>query len=147
MTDRKANMPKWIMIYGGLLVIVGLGSGMIGLLAPSEFFNDFPNFSEWAEISFVTNAWGIRNIAMAIAMIIALWLRTPTVIAAVFSMRFLTELGDLLNSIITGHGIMGSSLIVFIIVWILLCSVPEFLAARWGFKTAAKRKAREGAEG
>lgn len=32
MTDRKIDVPKWIMIYDSLLVIVGLGSGMIGLL-------------------------------------------------------------------------------------------------------------------
>ena len=140
MTPTEHKVPKWIMIYGSLLVLVGLGSGLLGIFAPTQFFNDFPNVTNWNDLDFVTNAWGIRNVAMAIAMIVVLWLRSPAAIAAVFSMRFLTELGDLLNSVVTGHGIVGSSLIIFIIVWILLCSIPEALAALWGFRAAAKER-------
>lgn len=140
MTPTEHKVPKWIMIYGSLLVLVGLGSGLLGIFAPTQFFNDFPNVTNWNDFDFVTNAWGIRNVAMAIAMIVVLWLRSPAAIAAVFSMRFLTELGDLLNSVVTGHGIVGSSLIIFIIVWILLCSIPEALAALWGFRAAAKER-------
>lgn len=140
MTPTKHKVPKWIMIYGSLLVLVGLGSGLLGIFAPTQFFSDFPNVTNWNDFDFVTNAWGIRNVAMAIAMIVVLWLRSPAAIAAVFSMRFLTELGDLLNSVVTGHGIVGSSLITFIIVWILLCSIPEALAALWGFRAVAKER-------
>ena len=138
MTQQKYDVPKWILIYGSLLVVIGIGSGLLGLIAPTKFFNDFPGFANWGEIDFVTNAWGIRNVAMAIAMILVLWLRSPSAIAVIFSMRFFTELGDLINSIVTGHGIMGPSLIIFTAVWILLCSVPEALAALWGFRTAKR---------
>lgn len=132
------DIPRWIFFFGLLLAAIGIISGLLGVIAPTMFFSDFPNFDQWNEISFVTTGWGIRNLAMGAAMIIALWLRMPSAIGAVFSMRFLTELGDLINTLITGHGSMGQSLFVVAAVWILVFLVPEALAARWGISNALR---------
>lgn len=129
------DVPKWIIYFGYLLATIGIISGLLGLFSPTMFFSDFPNFIEWNEIPYVTTGWGIRNLAMGVAMVIVLWLKAPSAIGAIFSMRFLTELGDLLNTLATGHGSMGQPLMLVAAVWILVFLVPEALAARWGMVT------------
>lgn len=104
-------------------------------------FNDFPEFTNWTDISYVTTGWGIRNLAMAGAMILALWLKTPSAIGVVFTMGFLTEAGDLINTLVTGHGSMGAPLIVVVIAWIVVFLIPEVLAARWGITRVLVNKA------
>jgi len=133
-------LPKWIFYFGCLLVVIGLVSGLLGVVSPTTFFSDFPDFAGWTEISYVTTGWGIRNLAMGVAMIVALWLKLPSAIGVVFSMRFLTELGDLLNTLATGHGSMGASLVIVAAVWIVVILIPEALAARWGITRALKVK-------
>lgn len=135
-TQLSTELPAWIFFFGCLLTLVGLGAGILGLVAPTAFFSDFPKFSQWGDISYVTTGWGIRNLGMALAMIIALWLKLPGAIGAVFSMRFLTESGDLLNTLFTGHGSMNAPLIMVAVLWIALFLIPEALAARWGLTTA-----------
>lgn len=133
MTETE-KFPKWILVLGCILTIIGGGAGILGILSPTTFFSDFPQFTQWNEISYVTTGWGIRNIGMALAMILALWIKSPGVIAVVFSMRFVTETGDLLNALLSGHGTMGLPLIALALVWTILFLIPEALAARWGFK-------------
>ena len=134
------EMPKWIFYFGCLLAVIGITAGLLGIFSPTTFFNDFPNFSQWGDISFVTTGWGIRNLGMGVAMILALWLKMPSAIGIVFAMRFFTELGDLLNSLFTGHGSMDLPLLLLAAGWIILFLVPEALAARWGITTALKSK-------
>jgi hypothetical protein len=130
--NNADDLPKWIFYFGLLLAIIGGGAGLLGIFSPTAFFSDFPEFSGWAEISYVTTGWGIRNLAMCAAMLFALWIKAPSVIGLVFSMRFLTEAGDLLNTLVTGHGSMDTSLGVVAVVWIVVFLIPEVLAARWG---------------
>ncbi len=130
---RENELPKWIFILGCFLVVFGGVSGVLGIVNPILFFNDFPSIESWRDVSFITNSWGIRNLAMAVALIIALWLKTPSVIVAVFSMRFFNELGDLINVLISGHGSFGVPLMFLLIGWVLFFLIPEALAVRWGF--------------
>ena len=135
-TKGSNGLPQWIFYFGCLLAIIGIVAGLLGVVTPIKFFNDFPDFTQWTEISYVTTGWGIRNLAMGAAMLLALWLRTPSTIGVVFSMRFLTELGDLLNTLATGHGSMGMPLGLVAAVWIVVFLLPEALAARWGIVNA-----------
>ena len=140
------HLPKWIFYFGCLLATIGITAGLLGIVSPTKFFSDFPNFTQWSEISYVTTGWGIRNLAMGSVMLLALWLRMPSAIAVVFSMRFLTELGDLFNTLATRHGSMGSPLSIVAVVWIVVFLIPEVLAARWGITRAInlKRQPRNG---
>lgn len=133
-------LPKWIIYFGCLLATIGIVAGFLGVISPTKFFNDFPNFTQWADISYVTTGWGIRNLAMGAAMLLALWLRMPSAIGMVFSMRFLTELGDLLNTLFTGHGSMGAPLAIVAVVWIVVFLIPETLAASWGLTRARHQR-------
>ncbi|MEM9092713.1 MAG: hypothetical protein AAGC93_28790 [Cyanobacteria bacterium P01_F01_bin.53] len=126
------TLPKWIFYFGCFLATLGIVAGVIGIISPTKFFSDFPNFTQWTEISYVTTGWGIRSLTMGIAMIFALWLRMPSAIGVVFSMRFLTETGDLLNTLATGHGSMGTPMAILTVVWIVVFLIPEALAIRWG---------------
>lgn len=134
------DLPSWIFYFGCLLAVIGGGAGLLGVLSPTMFFSDFPNFSAWSDISYVTTGWGIRNLAMCGAMLLALWLKTPSAIGVIFSMRFLTESGDLLNTLFTGHGSMGASLGLVALIWIVVFLIPEALAARWGLTRALGSK-------
>lgn len=136
----STELPKWVFFLGCLLSAVGMTAGMLGIFAPTVFFNDFPEFSQWDDIPYVTTGWGIRNLGMAVAMMIALWLNLPGAIGAVFSMRFFTEFGDLVNTLLTGHGSMDMPLFVLAVLWIALFLIPEALAARWGITTALSSK-------
>lgn len=147
MTTQKATasetthtLPKWIFFFGCLLVVIGMIAGLIGIVSPTQFFNDFPNFTQWPEIAYVTTGWGIRNLAMGAVMILTLWLKLPSMVALVFSMRFLTESGDLINSLVTGHGSLGLPLIALAAGWTILFLIPEALAAIWGFKKTFAQK-------
>jgi hypothetical protein len=131
--ETKATLPRWIIVWGVLLAAVGAVAGLLGILSPTAFFNDLPAFDRWADIAFVTTGWGVRNLAMAAAMVLVLVLRTPALVAAVFTMRFITEGGDLLNTLATGHGGLGLPTLALVVVWVALFLVPEALAARWGF--------------
>lgn len=102
------------------------------------FFSDFPGFDRWDEITFVTNTFGIRNLALSSGMIVALWLRQPARIAVVLAMRCLVELGDILNTVVTGHGNYGSPLVVLIGFGLILFIIPEGLAALWGIRNSRK---------
>lgn len=139
--SHSDKLPTWMFYFGCLLALIGGVAGLLGVISPTQFFNDFPGFSSWGEISYVTTGWGIRNLAMCVAMLLALWLRTPSAIGVVFSMRFLTEGGDLLNTLLTGHGSMGASLVVVAALWIGVFLIPEALAARWGLARAKVNRA------
>lgn len=134
--ETADKLPKWIVYFGCLLATIGIVAGLLGVFSPTRFFSDFDAFTQWSEISYVTTGWGIRNLAMGAVMLLALWLRMPSVIGAIFSMRFLTELGDLLNTLATSHGSMGMPLGVVATVWIVVFLIPEALAARWGLTRA-----------
>lgn len=127
-------IPKWIFFYGCFLAVISLGTGLIGLFAPTLFFSDFPGFDQWDEISFVTNTFGIRNLALSAGMVLALWLRQPAAIAVIFAMRCLVELGDILNTVVTGHGDYGAPLIALVLAGMVLFITPEGLAALWGIR-------------
>lgn len=139
-TAVSNHLPKWIFYFGCLLATIGIVAGLLGIVSPTKFFSDFPNFAKWSEISYVTTGWGIRNLAMGAVMLLALWLRMSSAIAVVFSMRFLTELGDLLNTLDTGHGSMGLPLGIVAAVWIVVFLIPEALAASWGITRAIALK-------
>lgn len=137
---KMNKTPKWIRYFGIFLGAFGVIVGTIGVVKPVLFFNDFPNFSQWQDIAYITTGWGVRSLAAGIAMFVALWLHSPSAIAAVFSMRFATELGDLVNTISTGHGTLGLSATSLSIVWVVLFLLPEAKAAHWGFKAALHDK-------
>lgn len=139
-TETSDNLPSWIFYFGCFLATIGIVAGLLGVISPTKFFSDFPDFTQWAEISYVTTGWGIRSLAMGAVMIFALWLRLPSAIAVVFSMRFMTELGDLLNTLTSGHGSMGLPLALVAVVWIVVFLVPEALALRWGLTRAIALK-------
>lgn len=132
-TQKISNsLPSWVFCYGCFLAILGIVAGLLGITSPTKFFSDFPNFTQWGEISYITASWGVRSLTMGVAMLIALWVKMPSAIGVVFSMRFLTEIGDLLNTLATGHGSMGLPLGVVAIVWVVVFLIPEALAVRWG---------------
>ena len=135
------QIPKWIVYFGTFLGAFGLVVGAIGIFNPVLFFNDFPAFTQWDDIAYITTGWGVRSFAAGVAMLIALKLGSPGGIAVVFCMRFVTELCDLINAVTTGHGTLGLSLAVLTAAWVVVFLLPEALAARWGFKAAcASRK-------
>lgn len=134
--ERIDKLPKWIFYFGFLLAVIGGVAGLLGVISPTAFFSDFPGFAFWGDISYVTTGWGIRNLAMAAAMLLALWLKTPSAVGVIFSMRFLTEASDLLNTLATGHGSMGAPLVLVAVLWVCLFLIPEAMAARWGITRA-----------
>lgn len=141
MTSKSHDkLPKWIFYFGCLLALIGGGAGLLGVISPTTFFNDFPSFTGWTDISYVTTGWGIRNLAMCGALLLALWLKTPSAIGVVFTMRFLTESGDLLNTLTTGHGSMGAPLVMVALLWTVVFLIPEALAAWWGISRAIALK-------
>ena len=127
-------IPKWIFFYGCVLAVISLGTGLIGLFAPTMFFSDFPDFDTWDEITFVTNTFGIRNLALSAGMVLALYLRQPAAIAIIFAIRCLVETGDILNTMVTGHGTNGLPVILLVVIGLALFIIPEALAAIWGVR-------------
>jgi hypothetical protein len=135
--------PKWILYFGIFLGAFGVIVGSIGVMKPVLFFNDFSDFTQWQDIAYITAGWGVRSLAAGVAMLVALRLGSPSAIATVFCMRFLTELGDLVNSISTGHGTLGLSLTSLSIFWVVAFLFPEAKAVHWGIKATLCKKRQE----
>ncbi|MEP3889496.1 MAG: hypothetical protein ABJN69_03455 [Hellea sp.] len=136
-TETKLGVPRWIIFFGTFLAIFGLATGLVGIFKPTLFFNDFPNFTQWDDISFITNSWGVRNIALAVGLGVAIWLRSAAAIGAVFAMRFVNETGDLLNILTSDHGSFGLPAAALAVGWVACFMVPEALAAKWGLSRAS----------
>lgn len=105
-----------IMALGGLLVAIGLATGVGGYLAPASVNAGLPTDSASAVATAQIRA--VRDVAMALTLGAALASRLPAVLSLAFLMRLLTESQDFLVGLFTGatNGVpIGAYVGVFVV--------------------------------
>ena len=85
----RNTIPLWILIYGGFIALYGVGAGLYGLSNPTPM-------SPGVGLDKLA-VWGLasRNVALGLAIALALWLRHPTALAVLFAALLLVDVIDL----------------------------------------------------
>lgn len=128
MTETSRDpIPRWILWYGaiimagfpfltGIMTLTGANLGVIAL-------------ADGSSIDTGLFKYAIRNIAAGVIMGIAVYMRSAAMLLVCFIMRFITEAGDLLDSLLFGD--MGTSGILgFVGLMIVFAFVPYTIGIR-----------------
>lgn len=123
----ESSIPKWIFWYGTIIMI-----GAPGIYAIMTFMG--PNLgmvtlSDGAEIDTGLFKYAVRNVAAAIITVYALYKRSAPMLLLVFIMRFITESGDLLDSLLFA-GLDAAGVISFVLIMVVVALVPYAIAIR-----------------
>lgn len=112
----KSQIPTWILVYGGIIGVFGLGAGLFGLYSPKPFAPDLAldRMAVWSNAS--------RNVALGVGICIALLLRNPSAIFVVFCTLFLVDSIDL-GARLVDHKSRGVAVSLFSVVPVLLFSL------------------------
>jgi hypothetical protein len=111
-------IPRWIYMYGGLLAVIGLAAGTAQYLVPSAAIPGLVVDSPADQ----STVWQLaaRSIAQAVALVVAIVLRSRVAIGVVFVMRAMTEFQDMLVALVTGVapappvGVLAVFLVAFV---------------------------------
>lgn len=128
MTTEKTNaIPKWILWYGAIIAAaVPFFLGTMTLLGPNL---GSVALADGSQIDTALFKYGLRNIAAAVAMAFAVYMRSAAMLLVVFIMRFMTEAGDLLDSVLFG-GLDTTSILAYAGLMIVVAYVPYTIAIR-----------------
>ena len=128
MTNYKTNaIPKWILWYGAIIAAaVAFVLGVMTLLGPDLGRVALADGSQTDTGLF---KYGLRNIAAAVAMAFAVYMRAAAMLLVVFIMRFITEAGDLLDSLLFG-GLDITSILAYTALMVVVACVPYTIAIR-----------------
>lgn len=123
----EGSIPKWIFWYGIIIMI-----GAPGIYAIMTFMG--PNLgmvtlADGAEIDTGLFKYAVRNLAAAIITVYALYKRSAPMLLLVFIMRFITESGDLLDSLLFA-GLDTAGVISFVLIMVVVALVPYAIAIR-----------------
>ncbi len=112
--NKLNSIPRWIYYYGIFNALATLGFGIM------FYINSNPTIQN--DLSWFA---GGRNIAIFVVFLIALLRRDKTLLFAGFVLRFVVDLGDMLNSYLAGEFFAGLTFLPLftipqaICVWIL----------------------------
>lgn len=128
MTDTHHDaIPKWIFWYGAIILagfplvtgVITLTGSNIGTVA----------LADGTQMDTGLFKYAIRNIAAAVAMGFALYMRSAAMLVVVLIMRFITEAGDLLDGLLFGD--MGTTgILSYIGLMVVFAFVPYTIAIR-----------------
>lgn len=124
---RKDPIPKWIIWYG-VIVMIGapLGNAIMTFMGPDL---GVVTLADGSDIETGLFKYAVRNVAAAVITGYALYKRSAAMLLIVFFMRFMTEAGDLLDSLLFGNmDVVGIA--SFVALMIFLAFVPYTIAIR-----------------
>ena len=123
----EAGIPTWIFWYG---IIIMIGAPL--LYAIMTFMG--PNLgmvtlADGSDIDTGLFKYAVRNVAAALITGYALYKRSAPMLLLVFIMRFITESGDLLDSLLFG-GLDTTEVISFVAIMVVVALIPYAIAIR-----------------
>ena len=126
MTNR-IKIPRWIIGYAILQLTLAV------LFATMAYVNrgfQFPELVGNQDAFFAIGLFANRNFGVAIALIVALFLRDRNMLLAIFLVRFATDVFDFLLAVL-GLGVdSAGALVSQLIFFALILWIPEILAIR-----------------
>lgn len=120
-------IPTWIIWYGVIIMIgAPLAYGIMTFMGPNL---GSVSLADGSEIDTGLFKYAVRNVAAAVITGYALYKRSAAMLLLVFIMRFLTESGDLLDSLLFGN-LDATGVISFVAIMVLVALGPYALAIR-----------------
>ena len=121
------SIPTWIIWYGAIIMV-----GAPLLYAIMTFMGPNLGMMTLADGSMIDTGlfkYAVRNVAAAAITGYALYKRSAPMLLLVFFMRFLTESGDLLDSLLFG-GLDTTGVISFVAIMVVFALGPYAIAIR-----------------
>lgn len=110
LTERNRHgVPRWILLLGGLLTVLGTLIGLVAFFGPDTFAGDA------IDATGLARSWGARNAALALAMGVAVWLGRAEALAVSFTGALFREIGDTVNGLVESDGTAPIAIAVLII--------------------------------
>ena len=121
------SIPKWIIWYG---VIIMIGAPLLYAIMTFMGSNlGMVTLADGSEIDTGLFKYAVRNVAAAAITGYALYKQSAAMLLVVFIMRFITESGDLLDSLLFGN-LDTSGVISFVAMMVIVALVPYTIAIR-----------------
>ena len=121
------SIPKWIIWYG---VIIMIGAPLLYAIMTFMGSNlGMVTLTDGSEIDTGLFKYAVRNVAAAAITGYALYKQSAPMLLVVFIMRFITESGDLLDSLLFGN-LDTTGVISFVAIMIVVALVPYTIAIR-----------------
>lgn len=128
MTDTPHDaIPKWLLWYGAI-ILAGFPfvTGIMTLTGPHL---GMVSLADGAQMDTGLFKYAIRNIAAAVAMGFALYMRSAAMLIVVIIMRFITEAGDLLDGLLFGN-MDTTGILSYIGLMVVFAFLPYTIAIR-----------------
>lgn len=123
----KDLIPKWIYWYGAIIMVgAPLIFGVMTLMGPNI---GMVTLDDGAIIDTALFKYGVRNIAAAVITLFALFKRSAPMLLAIFIMRFITEAGDLLDSLLFAE-LDTTSNLSYAAMMLFIAFIPYLLGVR-----------------
>lgn len=124
------SLSKWVIGYTAFLTLLSISTSLMGYLAPQYIFSglDLP-FDAAQPITFF---YATRNVGIAVLCIAGLLLMDAKLLLAMYMLRFVVELLDLIFTLQFSIG--GFNPIVLTLTWLLVFLLPELLIARYLYR-------------
>ncbi len=117
---KPEGIPLFVMIYGGILALIGIYLGITGLVDPTTAVG----YVDGGDM--IAGAWAGRTLGMALVTVLAIWFRTPQAYVLVFLGSVCREGGDVIGAINTG----SSSTLMVLLVFLALDVICLILSVR-----------------
>lgn len=108
--NQRLPIPVTVIVV--LHLVAALLFGILALADPSL---QFPDLVLNDDGEFVSSLYANRNIGMAVALLVALLLRSPFALAGLLLARFVTDLADLVVALASGSGGVVPTLVFFLV--------------------------------
>jgi hypothetical protein len=124
---NEDSIPRWIFWYATIIMIgAPLLYGIMTFMGPNLGMVTLANGSE---IDTGLFKYAVRNVAAALITGYALYKRSAPMLLLVFIMRFITESGDLLDSLLFA-GLDTAGVISFVAIMVVVALIPYAIAIR-----------------
>ena len=120
----KTALPIWLIVIVIIEILPMFVFPVLVTLVPTAS----PGLSGGEQFAFAASIYSARNLAVGIALVIALWLRNEAMLFILILVRLLTDLMDLPTLLLLGD---VSRVYIVVSIFVFLYYIPALIALRY----------------
>lgn len=120
----KKALPFWLIVVVIIEILPMFVFPFLAMFVPSAV----PGLSGGEKIAFAASIYSARNLAVGIALLVALWLKNPAMLFILILVRLLTDLMDYPTLLFLGD---VSNVYLVSSIFVFLYYVPAIIALRY----------------
>lgn len=120
----KKALPFWLIVVVIIEILPMFVFPFLAMFVPSAV----PGLSGGEKIAFAASIYSARNLAVGIALLVALWLKNPAMLFILILVRLLTDLMDYPTLLFLGD---VSNVYLVSSIFVFLYYVPALIALRY----------------